>query len=87
MTMRRDGPVRRHLIGAVLTGLLLFGFSLGSPFDPQGLVTVWQSGLFLVINAIVIWLSISATVGNTPTKGLPAILPRSSTSASCGGRG
>ena len=66
MMMRRDGPVRRHLIGAVLTGLLLFGFSLGSPFDPQGLVTVWQSGLFLVMNAIVIWFSISATVGSTP---------------------
>ena len=74
MMMRRDGPVRRHLIGAVLTGLLLFGFSLGSPFDPQGLVTVWQSGLFLVINAIVIWLSISATVGNTPATRLTRYL-------------
>ena len=74
MMMRRDGQVRRHLIGAVLTGLLLFGFSLGSPFDPQGLVTVWQSGLFLVINAIVIWLSISATVGNTPATRLTRYL-------------
>ncbi|MEC9142311.1 MAG: carbohydrate ABC transporter permease [Pseudomonadota bacterium] len=74
MTMRRDGPLRRHLIGAVLTGLLLFGFSLGSPFDPQGLVTVWQSGLFLLMNAIVIWLSISATVGNTPATRLTRYL-------------
>ena len=74
MMMRRDGPVRRLLIGAVLTGLLLFGFSLGSPFDPQGLVTVWQSGLFLVINAIVIWFSISATVGNTPATRLTRYL-------------
>ena len=74
MTMRRDGPLRRHLIGVVLTGLLLFGFSLGSPFDPQGLVTVWQSGLFLVMNAIVIWLSISATVGNTPATRLTRYL-------------
>ena len=74
MMMRRDGPLRRHLIGAVLTGLLLFGFSLGSPFDPQGLVTVWQSGLFLLMNAIVIWLSISATVGNTPATRLTRYL-------------
>ena len=74
MTMRRDGPLRRHLIGVVLTGLLLFGFSLGSPFDPQGLVTVWQSGLFLVMNAIVIWFSISATVGNTPATRLTRYL-------------
>ncbi len=74
MTMRRDGPLQRHLIGAVLTGLLLFGFSLGSPFDPQGLVTVWQSGLFLLMNAIVIWLSISATVGNTPATRLTRYL-------------
>ena len=72
--MRRDGPLRRHLIGAVLTGLLLFGFSLGSPFDPQGLVNTWQSGLFLVINAIVIWLSISATVGDTPASKLSRYL-------------
>ena len=74
MMMRRDGPLRRHLIGVVLTGLLLFGFSLGSPFDPQGLVTVWQSGLFLVMNAIVIWLSINATVGNTPATRLTRYL-------------
>ena len=74
MTMRRDGPLRRHLIGVVLTGLLLFGFSLGSPFDPQGLVTVWQSGLFLVMNAIVIWLSINATIGNTPATRLTRYL-------------
>ena len=74
MTMRRDSPLRRHQIGAVLTGLLLFGFSLGSPFDPQGLVTVWQSGLFLVMNAIVIWFSISATVGNTPATRLTRYL-------------
>ena len=74
MMVRRDGPLRRHLIGAVLTGLLLFGLSLGSPFDPQGLVTVWQSGLFLVMNAIVIWLSISATVGKTPATRLTRYL-------------
>ena len=74
MTMRRDGPLRRHLIGVVLTGLLLFGFSLGSPFDPQRLVTVWQSGLFLVMNAIVIWLSINATIGNTPATRLTRYL-------------
>ena len=72
--MRRNGPLRRHLIGAVLTGLLLFGFSLGSPFDPQGLLNTWQSGLFLVMNAIMIWLSISATVGDTPASRLSRYL-------------
>ena len=70
MMMRRDVPVRRHLVGVLLTGLLLFGLSLGSPFDPQGLVAAWQNGLFLLMNAVVIWLSISATVGDTPARRL-----------------
>ena len=74
MVMRRDVAMRRHLVGTILTGLMLFGFSLGTPFDPQGLVATWQSGLFLVMNSVVIWLSISATVGDTPAKGLSRYL-------------
>ena len=61
--------------------------SLGTPFDPQGLVATWQSGLFLVMNSVVIWLSISATVGDTLRKGCPAIWRRFSTFACCGDRG
>ena len=74
MVMRRDAATRRHLVGTILTGLMLFGFSLGTPFDPQGLVATWQSGLFLVMNSVVIWLSISATVGDTPAKRLSRYL-------------
>ena len=66
MMIRRDAPLRRHLVGATVTGFLLFGFSLGSPFDPQGLVAAWRSGLFLLMNSVLIWFSISATVGDAP---------------------
>ena len=74
MLLRQDVPLRRHLIGVVLTGLLLFGFSMGNPFDPQGLVAFWQSNLFLLANAVVVWLSISATIGSTPATRLTRYL-------------
>ena len=74
MVMRRDVALRRHLAGMILTGLMLFGLSLGAPFDPQGLVAGWQSGLFLVINSVVIWFSISATVADTPATRLSRYL-------------
>jgi len=68
--MRRPGSGFHHIAGVVLTTLLLSGFALGNPFDPQGLVAVWQSGAVLLVAGIVIWLSISRTIADMPPAGM-----------------
>ena len=59
------GPVR-HGIGIVLMTALLWGFTFGAPFDPNGLLPGWQSVTALVIAAVASWLSLSATIGDMP---------------------
>ena len=59
------GPVR-HGIGIVLMTALLWGFTFGAPFDPNGLLPGWQSVTALVIAAAASWLSLSATIGDMP---------------------
>ena len=59
------GPVR-HGIGILLMTALLWGFTFGAPFDPNGLLPGWQSVTALVIAAAASWLSLSATIGDMP---------------------
>ena len=59
------GPVR-HGIGIVLMTALLWGFTFGAPFDPNGLLPGWQSVTALVIAVVASWLSLSATIGDMP---------------------
>lgn len=59
------GPVR-HGIGIVLMTALLWGFTFGAPFDPNGLLPGWQSVTALVIAPVASWLSLSATIGDMP---------------------
>ncbi len=53
----------RRIAGIALIACLLFGFSLGAPFDPAGLLDVWQRVLLLVLASAAGWLSIEKTVG------------------------
>ena len=53
----------RRIAGIALIACLLFGFSLGAPFDPAGLLAVWQRVLLLVLASAAGWLSIEKTVG------------------------
>jgi multiple sugar transport system permease protein len=45
---------------------LLWGFTLGAPFDPNGLLPVWQSVVAMIIAAAAGWLSLSASIGAMP---------------------
>ena len=59
------GPVR-HGIGILVMTALLWGFTFGAPFDPNGLLPGWQSVTALVIAAAASWFSLSATIGAMP---------------------
>ena len=45
-------------------GVLIWGFSLGAPYDPKAILPAWQSWLTLVIAAGTGWFSIVAAIGN-----------------------
>lgn len=68
--MRRPRGRLRHIAGIMLTIMLMCGVALGDPFDPQGLVAAWQSGLVLVIAAVVIWISVIRTIADMPPERL-----------------
>lgn len=68
--MRRPRGRLRHIAGITLTIMLMCGVALGDPFDPQGLVAAWQSGLVLVIAAVVIWISVIRTIADMPPERL-----------------
>ena len=68
--MRRPCGRLRHIAGITLTIMLMCGVALGDPFDPQGLVAAWQSGLVLVIAAVVIWISVIQTIADMPPERL-----------------
>ena len=68
--MRRPRGRLRHIAGITLTIMLMCGVALGDPFDPQGLVAAWQSGLVLVIAAVVIWISVIQTIADMPPERL-----------------
>ena len=68
--MRRPRGRLRHIAGITLTVMLMCGVAFGDPFDPQGLVAAWQSGLVLVIAAVVIWISVIRTIADMPPERL-----------------
>ena len=69
--MRRPrGSRLHHIAGITLTIMLMCGVAFGDPFDPQGLVAAWQSGLVLVIAAVVIWISVIRTIADMPPERL-----------------
>ena len=53
----------RHGAGILLMAVLLWGFTLGAPFDPDGLLPAWQSLVTLGLTAMAGWFSLSATIG------------------------
>ncbi len=63
---RPPGQLLRHGIGIAVMAALLWGFTLGAPFDPNGLLPVWQSVVAMIIAAAAGWLSLSASIGAMP---------------------
>jgi len=63
---RPPGRLLRHGIGIVVMAALLWGFTLGAPFDPNGLLPRWQSVVAMIIAAAAGWLSLSASIGAMP---------------------
>ena len=63
---RPNRALLRHGAGLLVMTALLWGFTLGAPFDPNGLLPAWQSVMALVIAAAASWLSLSATIGAMP---------------------
>ena len=63
---RPPGQLLRHGIGIAVMAALLWGFTLGAPFDPNGLLSVWQSVVAMIIAAAAGWLSLSASIGAMP---------------------
>jgi multiple sugar transport system permease protein len=53
----------RHVIGGLVLAALLWGFALGSPFDSQGLLPVWQNALALFVMAAAGWFCIVGAIG------------------------
>jgi len=53
----------RHGAGILLMAVLLWGFTLGAPFDPDGLLPAWQSMVTLGLTVVAGWFSLSATIG------------------------
>ena len=60
---RPQGAPLRHGIGLLVMTVLLWGFTLGAPFAPSGLLPAWQSATALVIAAAASWFSLSAAIG------------------------
>ncbi|MEL0196692.1 MAG: carbohydrate ABC transporter permease [Rhodobiaceae bacterium] len=63
---RPPGRLLRHGIGIAVMAALLWGFTLGAPFDPNGLLPRWQSVVAMIIAAAAGWLSLSASIGAMP---------------------
>ena len=62
--LQRPASLRnRRMAGIILIACLLFSFSLGAPFDPQSLLTLWQRLLLLLLASVAGWLIIEKTVG------------------------
>ena len=52
---RPQNAAFRQLCGVLTTGLLVWGFSLGAPFDPRAILPSWQSWLTLAVVATASW--------------------------------
>ena len=63
---RPSGRLLRHGAGFMIMAVLIWGFTLGAPFDPDNLLPLWQNVLALVIAAAASWFSLSATIGEMP---------------------
>ncbi|MEK9853618.1 MAG: carbohydrate ABC transporter permease [Rhodobiaceae bacterium] len=61
---RSKSTMLRHICGVLAMGVLIWGFSLGAPYDPRAILPAWQSWLTLVIAAGAGWFSIAAAIGN-----------------------
>ena len=60
---RPVGRLLRHSAGIIVVALLIWGFTLGAPFDPDNLLQRWQSWTALAITTTASWFSLSATIG------------------------
>ena len=60
---RPPGRLLRQGIGITMMAVLLWGFTLGAPFDPNGLLPAWQSVMAIIITAAASWLCVTATIG------------------------
>ncbi len=63
---RPAGRLLRHGAGFIIMAALIWGFTLGVPFDPDNLLPLWQNVVALVIAAAASWFSLSATIGEMP---------------------
>jgi multiple sugar transport system permease protein len=63
---RPAGRLLRHGAGFIIMAALIWGFTLGAPFDPDNLLPLWQNVVALVIAAAASWFSLSATIGEMP---------------------
>ena len=61
---RSESKMLRHICGVLAMGMLIWGFSLGAPYDPKAILPAWQSWLTLVIAAGAGWFSIMAAIGD-----------------------
>ncbi len=61
--LRPPTRLLRHGIGITVMAALLWGFTLGAPFDPNGLLPAWQSVVAIIIAAAAGWLSLTSTIG------------------------
>ena len=63
---RPRGTLLRHGAGLLVMTVLLWGFTLGTPFDPTGLLPAWQNVTALILAAALSWFSLSAAIGAMP---------------------
>ena len=64
---RSESTVLRHICGVLAMGVLIWGFSLGAPYDPKAILPAWQSWLTLVIAAGTGWFSIACLLYTSPS--------------------
>ena len=60
---RPQGALLRHGAGLLVMAVLLWGFTLGAPFDPNGLLPAWQSVTALILATAASWFSLAAAIG------------------------
>lgn len=63
IAQRPAAPLIRRISGMILLLILLVGLSLGAPFDPQGILPVWQNLMLLLMLTAAGWMSIEKTIG------------------------
>ena len=63
---RPRGTLLRHGAGLLVMTVLLWGFTLGTPFDPTGLLPAWQNVTALILAAALSWFSLSSAIGAMP---------------------